>query len=203
MQVWEWFTSRYTISPEQEKVFQQYLQLIQEATSNVTAIKGKAEIVQYHFADSLELSQFVAQGALPAPTSLVDVGSGAGLPGIPLKIIYPDCRVVLLEVVSKKRQFLQQVIAELGLTGISIEGTDWLTFMRTTPHAPALICARASLPPAELLRMYGAGSKLRRAELVYWASQQWQPELREQHYLKEVHVYTVGDRTRKLVLFAK
>ncbi|MCL4507704.1 MAG: 16S rRNA (guanine(527)-N(7))-methyltransferase RsmG [Chloroflexi bacterium] len=85
---------------------------------NLTAITDDESILVRHFADSLS-----ALRALPAPgathgLTLIDVGTGAGLPGIPLKIVRPDLDVTLLDGTGKKVTFCETVIAELGLQGI-------------------------------------------------------------------------------------
>lgn len=202
MHIWEWLATRYRLSASQLDVLKRYVSLIQSATSNVTALRTEEEIIYYHFADSLELTCALPQDTTQNPSCILDVGSGAGLPGIPLAIVYPGSTVILLEVVGKKRQFLQHTIAELGLTNILVDGTDWLTYMRTTRQPVDLVCARASLVPAELLRMYSKGSKLTRATLVYWASEKWVPTEPEKAHIVQTHTYTIGDRTRQLVLFA-
>ena len=84
---------------------------------NLTAIRDPQEVVVRHFAESMYLTQFVdLQG------SLVDVGSGAGFPGLPLKIAVPDLSVVLLEPVAKKRAFLKEVVRECGLRDVEVSG---------------------------------------------------------------------------------
>jgi 16S rRNA (guanine527-N7)-methyltransferase len=83
-------------------------------TFQLTAIKDPALAVSHHLLDSLAILPFV-----DAPT-LLDVGSGGGMPGIPLAIACPQLRVVLLDSNSKKTAFLQQVVIELGLTNIAV-----------------------------------------------------------------------------------
>ena len=78
---------------------------------NLTAITDPAEVVEKHVLDSLALVPL-----LPAGT-LLDAGSGAGFPGIPLRIARPETEVVLVDSVQKKVAFLKSVIAELRLSG--------------------------------------------------------------------------------------
>ncbi len=85
---------------------------------NLTAITDFHEIVHKHFIDSCALpssSRFPESGTA---CRLIDVGSGAGFPGIPLKILYPQWEVTLLDSLNKRVMFLQEIISALGLTGI-------------------------------------------------------------------------------------
>jgi len=83
---------------------------------NLTAITDPAEIEARHFLDSLRCA--LSWGA--PPSSLVDVGAGAGFPGLPLKILYPDLRLTLVDSVAKKARFLETVAAELGLSDVIV-----------------------------------------------------------------------------------
>jgi len=84
---------------------------------NLTAIRDTAGIRTKHFLDSFSC---VLAWKANAPTSLVDIGSGAGFPGIPLKIIYPNTKVTLVESVNKKAMFCQHVVSLLGLEGVNV-----------------------------------------------------------------------------------
>ncbi|MCB0208848.1 MAG: 16S rRNA (guanine(527)-N(7))-methyltransferase RsmG [Anaerolineae bacterium] len=80
---------------------------------NLTRIIEPDEVVSKHFLDSLSVVAALPKGN--KPLSLIDVGSGAGFPGIPLRIALPDIRVTLLESTGKKTKFLQHVIDTLAL----------------------------------------------------------------------------------------
>ena len=82
---------------------------------NLTAITEYKDVVQKHFADSLTL---VPVCKLTGTGALLDVGTGAGFPGIPLKIAFPDLRITLLDSLNKRVKFLNQVIEELALSQI-------------------------------------------------------------------------------------
>ena len=84
---------------------------------NLTAIRDAEAIRTKHFLDSF--SCVLAWKANP-PARLVDVGTGAGFPGIPLKILYPNLHVTLVESVGKKAMFCQHVVRVLGLEGIEV-----------------------------------------------------------------------------------
>jgi 16S rRNA (guanine527-N7)-methyltransferase len=84
---------------------------------NLTAIRDTEAIRTKHFLDSF--SCVLAWKANP-PARLVDVGTGAGFPGIPLKILYPNLHVTLVESVGKKAMFCQHLVRVLGLEGIEV-----------------------------------------------------------------------------------
>ncbi len=83
-------------------------------TYSLTAMREQDKAVSHHLLDSLAMLPFVSAG------NLLDVGSGGGMPGIPLAIARPDLRVTLLDSNSKKTAFLQQVAIELALPNISV-----------------------------------------------------------------------------------
>ena len=80
---------------------------------NLTGLKSDRDIVIGHFLDSMSAARFVPEGS-----RLLDIGSGAGFPGIPIKIISPSLEVTLLDSVHKKVVFMREVIRSLGLGGI-------------------------------------------------------------------------------------
>ena len=84
---------------------------------NLTAIKDVESIRTKHFLDSF--SCVMAWGATP-PHHLVDVGTGAGFPGLPLKILYPSTRVTLIESVGKKAMFCEHIIRMLSLENVQV-----------------------------------------------------------------------------------
>src|ERR1700693_4658374 len=96
-----------------------YLNLLAKwnRTHNLTAIRDPARIVTHHLLDSLAGLKHVDA---PKESSWLDVGSGAGLPGIPLAIVRPDWRVTLLDSNRKKAAFLQQAVIELGLANVDV-----------------------------------------------------------------------------------
>ncbi|NTW96955.1 MAG: 16S rRNA (guanine(527)-N(7))-methyltransferase RsmG [Oscillochloris sp.] len=83
---------------------------------NLTTISEPVEIYRRHFLDSLSLARFWGAG----PVSLVDIGSGAGFPGLALKILRPALRLTLVESVGKKAEFLRHIAHELDLPGVRV-----------------------------------------------------------------------------------
>lgn len=83
---------------------------------NLTAIRDPKEVEQKHFIDSLSILSFVPEGT----KTLVDVGTGAGFPGIPIAIVRPDIHVTLIESIGKKAKFLEYIIDVLKLTNVEV-----------------------------------------------------------------------------------
>lgn len=199
---WQQFQREEQLSDAQLMKFQKYAELLLawNQKSNLTAITGLRRIIADHFQDSLALKKAID---LSRVSALADVGSGAGFPGIPLAICYPDLSVLLVEVNQKKIRFLQEALHVLSLSNISISDYDWRTFLRKTTYDIQLFCARASLPPEELIHMFKPSCPYRDAQLVYWASEQWQPTARLVPFMVKDVSYTVDRKQRRLILMKR
>jgi len=106
------------LSGQQLQLLMGYLNLLQKWNKayNLTAVRDPAAMVTYHLLDSLTLVAHF-QGE---PKSVIDVGTGAGIPGIPLAIMFPDSHFTLLDSNGKKTRFMQQAKIELGLKNIEV-----------------------------------------------------------------------------------
>jgi 16S rRNA (guanine527-N7)-methyltransferase len=114
-----------------------YHQLLREHNhdQDLTRLIGFDTIAQRHYADCMILHGMM-QGRWPSP--LVDVGSGAGFPGMMIKLMSPATRIVLAEPRPRRVQFLEMVIRELGLSAISVFGHKVTSRSLTQPFAGAI-----------------------------------------------------------------
>ena len=107
-----------TLSEEQMNQFMKYYEMLIEKNKvmNLTAITEFDEVIEKHFLDSISL---IKVKNLNQKLSVLDLGTGAGFPGIPLKIAFPELEVTLVDSLNKRILFLQEVIAELNLKNVS------------------------------------------------------------------------------------
>lgn len=105
---------KITLTENQYEQFQKYFELLAEWNEkmNLTAITDESGVALKHFTDSLSLLNFVD---IPQNSSLADVGTGAGFPGVVLKIARPDIKITLIDSLNKRLVFLGEVCAQLGI----------------------------------------------------------------------------------------
>jgi len=104
------------LSDDQVDALLEYILLIQKWNKayNLTAVREPLEMVGLHLLDSLAILPHLK------PSRIADIGTGAGLPGIPLAIARPDCHFTLLDSNSKKTRFVQQAVLELKLANVEV-----------------------------------------------------------------------------------
>lgn len=159
------------------------------ARMNLTAVRDPEQIVGRHFGEAL----FAARNLL-SPTSsmtVADVGSGAGFPGIPLKIYAPQIRLTLIEAHGKKATFLREVGRALSITNVDVfsgRAEDWgktadLVTLRAVEKFEAVlpVAARLGSPGGRLGLMIGAKQAAQAEELLpgHWIPDVPIPESRE------------------------
>lgn len=123
------------LTPTQQEQFETYYRLLIEWNEkfNLTAITEYTSVQLKHFLDSLSAAPvLLKEGA--AEKRLIDIGAGAGFPGMPLALAFPDLRVTLLEATGKKVRFLDQVIRELDLQNVTAVPARAEEYARLSPH---------------------------------------------------------------------
>lgn len=162
------------LPPQAPQHISTYIDILQRwnARVNLTAIRTEEEIVTRHFGESLFAARHLFPPCSPVPPvvntspAVADVGSGAGFPGIPLKLWAPQIRLTLIESNHKKSAFLREVARALILTDINIqtaraetlkEKFDVVT-LRAVEHFESILPAAAALlaPAARLALLIGA-----------------------------------------------
>lgn len=115
-------TLNWQPTPEQQKQFQRFYELILEGNRqlNLTRIVEPLEFWEKHLWDSLRgVTSLLSNLSSPTSLAIIDVGTGAGIPGIPVGIAVNDCRVTLLDSTRKKITFLEKTLTELNLKNIT------------------------------------------------------------------------------------
>lgn len=112
----EW---KIELTDKQVEQFQKYYEMLVETNKvmNLTAITELEEVITKHFLDSLALAEIYPE-IRSEELYVLDLGTGAGFPGIPLKIAFPKLKIVLMDSLNKRIKFLQSVVDELGLSDI-------------------------------------------------------------------------------------
>jgi 16S rRNA (guanine527-N7)-methyltransferase len=159
----------FSLTDHQIQQFLLYLSQLQtwNRTINLTSITDACEIISKHFVDSLTgLSAF----NFPFQGSVVDIGSGGGFPGVPLKIVRDDLRLILIEPSTKKCSFLRSIVGALKLSQVTVFTGNLQQYAEqgATPVADVMVIralrldaietavARVLMPHGRLL-LYGTG----------------------------------------------
>lgn len=145
--------SSFPVKPTDRQLqqFLDYYDILTEwnQVMNLTAITDYEEVVAKHFVDSISLIQVTD---LNREMKVIDIGTGAGFPGIPLKILFPELKITLLDSLNKRIRFLNEVIGKLELTDVeAIHGRKISLGRRNT--GSSLICVCPGRWPTSLLSL--------------------------------------------------
>lgn len=188
-----------------------FIELLQQENTrqNLVSRKSLSEEITKHIEDSLQIHQYIDISA----KTLVDIGSGAGFPGLILAISRPDCEVTLVESDRKKAQFLSQVVDELQLSNVvvAVERAEVLGHNESFRGHFQLCTSRAVAAVNVLLEL--ALPLLRvRGQALFWKGRNFQQEIKEAQKALEImggtvtgeHHYTLTqERDRVLLVIEK
>ncbi|GJD09327.1 Ribosomal RNA small subunit methyltransferase G [Galdieria sulphuraria] len=118
--LWNECASNLSLTLSQVEKLEHFARLLMEHNQNVnlTAIRDWDQVIVKHCIDSLTLVPLIKKLSSNFPTRLVDVGSGGGIPGIPLAIAVPDCNITLIDKTRKKVEIQQRIIEQLQLHSV-------------------------------------------------------------------------------------
>lgn len=137
------------VTPLQLKQLEEYYQILIEENQkyNLTSITKKADVYLKHFYDCLTLSKIICLDN----QKICDIGTGAGFPGIVLKIVYPNLKVTLVEATEKKCNFLKLVISKLELNNIEVINERAEIYSKEVREKYDIVTSRAVAPLKHLL----------------------------------------------------
>jgi 16S rRNA (guanine527-N7)-methyltransferase len=183
------------LSPEQLDQFETYFHelVLWNQRANLTSITSYGEVQVKHFLDSLTVCLAVGDD-LNGAAKIIDIGSGAGLPGLPLKLVFPESKVEVVDSVGKKTAFLDHIIEMLCLEGVAVH-TSRAEMLGQEPDMResfdlALVRGVAKLP---LLLEYALPFCRLGGKVVAWKHGDLERELAEaSHALEELGGKLVG-----------
>lgn len=195
------------LSEEQEEKFLKYYDFLvsENKKYNLTAITSREDVFYKHFLDSVLPESEITKNA-----RIIDIGSGAGFPAVPLKIIRPDLKFTLVDSLNKRVNFLNQLFSLLDLSDIKAVHARAEDFIKGNRESYDFAVARAVAPLNTLLEYMVPYLKIGGRCLIY-KSQKMEEEIKEAKKAMEilsvrivkVLEYELGDATRKILIVEK
>lgn len=195
------------LSEEQEEKFFKYYDFLASENQkyNLTAITSREDVFYKHFLDSVLPESEIAKNA-----NIIDIGSGAGFPAVPLKIVRPDLKFTLVDSLNKRVNFLNQLFSLLDLSDIKAVHARAEDFIKGNRESYDFAVARAVAPLNTLLEYMVPYLKIGGRCLIY-KSQKMEEEIKETKKAMEilsvrivkVLEYELGDATRKILIVEK
>ena len=191
---------------QEEKFFKYYDFLVSENQKyNLTAITSREDVFYKHFLDSVLPESEITKNA-----NIIDIGSGAGFPAVPLKIVRPDLKFTLVDSLNKRVNFLTQLFSLLDLSDIKAVHARAEDFIKENRESYDFAVARAVAPLNTLLEYMVPYLKIGGRCLIY-KSQKMEDEIKEAKKAMEilsvrivkVLEYELGDATRKILIVEK
>lgn len=195
------------LSEEQEEKFLKYYDFLvsENQKYNLTAITSREDVFYKHFLDSVLPESEITKNA-----RIIDIGSGAGFPAVPLKIVRPDLKFTLVDSLNKRVNFLNQLFSLLDLSDIKAVHARAEDFIKENRESYDFAVARAVAPLNTLLEYMVPYLKIGGRCLIY-KSQKMEEEIKEAKKAMEilsvrivkVLEYELGDATRKILIVEK
>lgn len=194
----DWANTPSTTETERERI-EHHFRLLVEWNEKINLVSRKSISLAFpqHVVDSLYVAEVV--GRYPKINPIVDVGTGAGFPGIACAIKHPDRPFVLFEKMQKRRRFLEEVIAAVGLSNVHLEAA-----YEGKPNA-GLFMARAVFPAAELFPFFRKLTREGSLLLTQLGGEQKHPEHIQGFRRLESfeHELPAGQGKRRIEVFAR
>ncbi len=198
---------KHNLGENHINTFSKYISFLYEENKkyNLTGFKTEEEMISGHIKDTLNC---INLDKIKNSSIITDIGTGCGVPGIILAIIFPEKKFYLIEVVKKKINFLHECIRILELKNCIVLDLDFKTCIRKNlcPNTD-LFLARASLLVKELFFIYfDASSIFKKSYILYWASKKSFEEIKNKNVKGISHnayKYELSEKERYYIVFSK